>query len=81
MECSYNIDVVEPREGDMMFHPYVMFQLEQLNPTPQCMNDRQIDEQVTQLIEHAKIAGKQAKKKLKDAMARHDALLEKNRQG
>ena len=79
MECSFEINVAEPKEGDMMFHPYVQFRLVQLNTTPRCVTDGEIDYQIKQLVENAQKLGKKAKKKLKDAMARHDALLEKKR--
>ncbi len=77
MECNFEIDVSEPKEGDRMFRPFVNFRLVQLNPTPQCMTDGEIDCQIKALIENVEKLRKKAKKSLKDAMARHDALLEK----
>jgi hypothetical protein len=79
MECDYEIKVGEPQDGEMMYHPYVRFRLVQLNLTPQCMNDREIDEQVNYLIREAKKIGQKAKRALKKSMAKHDALLEARR--
>ncbi len=75
MECTFEIEVAEPKRGEMMFRPYVNFRIKQLNLTPQCMTDREIDEQVDLLIRDVKKLGTAAKRKLKDAMARHDQLL------
>lgn len=77
MECSFEINVVEPREGDMMFRPYIEFRLIQLNATPKCLNNAEIDFQVKQLHENVEKLRKKAKKGLKDALDRHGALLEK----
>jgi len=75
MECAYEIEVAEPKKGKM-FRPYVNFRIKQLNLTPQCMSDREIDEQIDLLIRDVKKLGKSAKKKLKDANARHNKLLD-----
>lgn len=75
MECDFEIELSEPQEGSLMFRPYVIFRLIQLNKTPQCMTDREIDEQVNQIIRNAEELGKKAKKVLKDAISRHDDKL------
>lgn len=80
MECTYEIEVAEPKKGEMMFRPYVNFRITQLNLTPECMTDREIDEQIDALIREVKNLGKSAKKKLKDANARHDKLLDELRE-
>lgn len=76
MECTFEIEVAEPKKGEMMFKPYVNFRIKQLNLAPQCLSDREIDEQIDQLMREVKKLGKSAKKKLKDANARHDKLLD-----
>lgn len=81
MECKFNIEVEEPKSGDMLFRPYVSFRLEQLNVTPQCMTDKEIDEQVNMLIKEAEALRKKAKKALKVAQTRHDELLRRSRAG
>lgn len=75
MECTFEIEVAEPKKGETMFRPYVNFRIKQLNLTPQCMSDREIDEQIDLLIRDVKKLGTAAKRKLKDAIARHDQLL------
>ena len=75
MECTFEIEVAEPKKGEMLFRPYVSFRIKQLNLTPQCMTDREIDEQIDALIRDIKNLGKSAKKKLKNSKARHDKLL------
>ena len=79
MECDYEIEVIEPKNDDMMFRPYVMFRLKQLNLTPKCMTDGEIDYQVDAVIREAEKLRKKAKKSLKDAQKRHDDLLERRR--
>jgi len=80
MQCNFEIDVFEVKEGDIMFPPSVSFLLVQLNPTPQCMNEVEIDYQINQLLRNVHDLRKKAKKKLKDAINRHNGLLEKKRQ-
>ena len=80
MECTYEIEVAEPKKGGMMFRPYVNFRIKQLNLTPKCLSGREIDEQIDALIREVKNLSKSAKKKLKDANARHDKLLDKLRE-
>ena len=77
MECKYEIEIAEPKKDDMVFRPYVKFRLVQLNLTPKCMSDGEIDYQVEALIREAKKIGKKAKKSLKDAQRRHDELLKR----
>ena len=81
MECSFVIEVIEPKENDMLVQPYVKFRLEQLNLTPKCKTIGEIDYQVDALIREAKKLGEKAKKGLKDAQTRHDELLKKRRVG
>lgn len=80
MVCTFEIEVAEPKKGEMMFRPYVNFRIKQLNLTPECMTDREIDEQIDLLIRDVKKLGTAAKRKLKDAMARHDKLLDELRE-
>ncbi len=75
MECTYEIEVAEPKKEEMPFRPYVIFRIKQLNLTPECTSDREIDEQIDLLLRDVKKLGTAAKRKLKDAMARHDQLL------
>jgi hypothetical protein len=79
MECRFEIKVIEPKKDDVMLRPYVKFRLEQLNLTPNCMTDKEIDYQVDALIKEAEKLRKKAKKSLKDAQTRHDELLERKR--
>ena len=81
MQCRFEIEIAEVKEGAIMLPPSVSFRLVQLNLTPQCMNDVEIDYEINQLVQNVHDLGKKAKKKLKDAINRHDALLEKKRQG
>ena len=76
MQCNRDVNVFEPKEGDLLFPPYITFRLVQLNDTPHLMSNSEIDFQVGLLIENAKKLGAKAKRKLKDAKARHDKLLE-----
>ena len=75
MECTFEIDVREPDTTGMLFRPFVKFRLKQLNMTPECMTDNEIDYQANQLIEKVKKLRKTAKKKLKAAKSRHDKML------
>jgi hypothetical protein len=79
MECRFEIKVMEPQNDDMLFGPYVKFRLEQLNLTPNCRTDAEIDYQVDAIIREAEKLRKKAKKNLKDAQKRHDELLERRR--
>jgi hypothetical protein len=80
MQCNRDVNVFEPKESDMLFPPYITFRLVQLNDTPHLMSNSEIDSQVGLLIENAKKLGVKAKRKLKDAKARHDNLLERMRE-
>lgn len=75
MECSFEIEVQEPDGTTILFRPYVTFRIHQLNMTPKCMSDEEIDYQVNSLIERVEDLRKEAKKKLKDAISRHDQLI------
>lgn len=75
MECELNIEVNEPKAGDMPFPPFVTFRFEQLNITPYCMTEMEIDEQVDMLLSEIESLRKESKKALKNAKKRHDALL------
>ena len=75
MECNFDIEVKKPDASDILFSPYVIFRIRQLNMTPNCMNDKEIDEQINLLIQNVKELGKRAKKKLKTAKLKHDKLL------
>lgn len=75
MECTFEIDVRKSDTTDMLFRPFVKFRLKQLNITPECMNDDEIDYQANQLIEKVEELRKIAKRKLKAAKSRHDKML------
>ena len=47
--------------------------------TPNCMNEKEIDEQINLLIKNVKELGKRAKKKLKTAKLEHDKRLAERR--
>ena len=79
MECEFEIQVFEPKNNDMPFHPYVKFRLKQLNLTPDCVNNTEIDHYVDVLIKEAEKLRKKVKKSLKDAETRHDVMVEKMR--
>lgn len=78
MECIIHIEVKEPEAYDMLFHPFVTFRFEQLNFTPQCMTELEIDEQVNLLLSEVESLRKKCKKALVDANSRHDKLLRSN---
>ena len=59
----------------MLFPPYVIFRIRQLNMTPNCMTENEIDEQINALIKNVEELRKKAKKKLKTAKLKHDKLL------
>ena len=80
MQCNRDVNVFEPKEGDLLFAPYITFRLVQLNDTAHLMSNNEIDFQVGLLVENAKKLGVKAKRKLKDAKTRHDKLLEKMRE-
>ncbi len=75
MECKLEIRVNEPKAGDLPFPPYVEFRLEQLNLTPHCITDKEIDFQIGMLLAEVEKLRKKAKKALRDARARHDQLF------
>ena len=75
MECTFDIKVAEPQKNDMLFRPYINFRIKQLNMTPNCMTEMEIDEQIDLLIRDVAKLRKKAKKKLKEAKLRHDKLL------
>ena len=75
MECKFEIDVKEPDATGMLFKPYIKFRIIQLNMTPDCMTDGEIDFQLNELINNVKELGKTAKKKLKTALSRHDKIV------
>ena len=77
MECDHEIFVNCPDEGTIIFRPYVKFRLIQLNMTAECMNDREIDEQISLLMREVKNLQRKAKASLKKAIAKHDALIAK----
>jgi hypothetical protein len=81
MECKLDVNVYGPEEKGMLFRPYVLFRIEQLNLTPQCMTDIEIDEQVNMLIRDVEKLRKKAKKALKEALSRHDELLRRKKEG
>lgn len=75
MQCNYEIDIKEPDTSEMLFPPHVRFRLVQLNMTPDCVSDDEIDYQINALINHAEKMRKEVKKKLKAAKTRHDKIL------
>ena len=79
MQCHFEFEVTEPNETDMIFHPHLKFKFVQLNMTPELITDGEIDFQADQLIKEIGKMRKEAKNKLKQAIKRHDKLLEKKR--
>lgn len=79
MQCNFEIDVKEPDVSGLLFQPNVRFRLVQLNMTPDCVTDGEIDYQVNELIKHAEKMRKDVKKKLKAAQSRHDKILAEKR--
>ncbi len=75
MESIFNINVIAPDSKEKIFTPFVTFCFKQLNPTPQLMNDSEIDFQVDLLIETAQKLRIQAKKKLKEAQLKEAKLV------
>ncbi len=75
MEYKFDIDVKEPDSVDLLFHPSVKFRLKQLNMTPTCMTDNEIDFQINELINLAEKLRNTVKKKLKDAKSRHAKMV------
>jgi len=75
MECTFDIVVKEPDSINFIFKPSVKFSLTQLNLTPECMTDNEIDFQIDELINNAEELRKGVKKKLKDAKSRHDKIV------
>ena len=76
MVCSFEIEVEEPDGNTILFRPYVTFRIHQLNMTPQCRSDKNIDDQINLLIEKVEDPRKKTKKKLKNAISKHDQLIE-----
>ena len=79
MECKFEIDVKEPDATGMLFRPYIEFRIIQLNMTPNCMTDGEIDYQINELINKVEKLRKTAKKKLKAAQSRHDKIVSEKR--
>jgi len=71
MECSFEIEVKEPDTIVMPFPPSVKFRIKQLNMTPSCMSEEDIDFQISALIDNVEKLRKKVKKKLKDAKAKN----------
>jgi hypothetical protein len=80
METKFEIEVKEPTASDMLCKPVISFRLIQLNMTPECITEGEIDFQADQLIEKVEKLRKTAKKKLKEAKLRHDKLLSVKRE-
>lgn len=72
MECSFEIEVRIPSDQTLSFRPYVTFRTHQLNMTPHRMTETEIDYQIDLLMENVDKLRKQAKKKLKESITRHD---------
>ena len=75
MQCSFDIEVKEPDSSGMLFQPYITFRIRQLNMTPQCMTEGEIDYQINALIKKVEELRKTAKKKLNAAQSRHDNIV------
>ncbi|BBO68228.1 hypothetical protein DSCA_21580 [Desulfosarcina alkanivorans] len=50
MQCSFNIEVVEPEPDGMLFQPFVKFRFVQLNDTPELMTAGEIDYQINSML-------------------------------
>jgi len=79
MQCTFEIDLKEPNASDMLFPPYVKFRLIQLNMTPNCLTDAEIDFQADKLLKQVEKLRKEVKKKLRAARSRHDKIIEGKR--
>ena len=77
MECSKKIEIREPDETSLPFSPILQFRFTQLNLSAECLNEKEIDEQINQLIYHVEKLRNKAKKEFKSAMERHDVLFKK----
>lgn len=75
MECEFEIDIKEPDASGMLFKPYIKFRILQLNMTPKCMTEGEIDYQANALIKQVEKLRKEARKKLKAAQSRHDKIV------
>lgn len=81
MECSFDIKVTEPEKNGMLFRPFINFRMVQLNLTPNCMTEREIDEQVDMLVRETERLRKKVKNDLKKAISKHDQLTAGKRKG
>ena len=79
MQYKFEIDVKEPDATGVLFHPYIEFRLIQLNMSPQCTRDAEIDFQINELIKKVEELRKAAKNKLKAAKSRHDKIVSDKR--
>ena len=75
MEWDCEINISESKENDLPVMPYVTFRFIQLNMTPHCYNEEEIEYQIQCLVRHAKEMGQQVKRKLKQAKLRGDNKL------
>jgi len=75
METKFEFEVKQPTTSDILFKPTISFRLLQLNPTPMCLTDGEIDLQVDQLVAKVEELRRTAKQKLKGAKAQHAKLL------
>ena len=75
MECKFELDVKEPDASGMLFKPYINFRIIQLNMTPNCMTEDEIDYQANRLIKEVEKLKKEAKKKLNAAQLRHNKIV------
>ena len=75
MECNFEIELKEPDASDILFRPHVNFRIIQLNMTPDCYTEGDIDNEINALIKKIEGLKEKAKKKLKTANLRHDKML------
>lgn len=75
MQFNDNIQIKEPDTDSLPFRPILQFRFEQLNLSAECMNEDEIDGQVNQLINRVEQLRKDAKKKFKNSIKKHDDLF------
>ena len=79
LECRKKIEIKEPDENSLPFHPILQFQFEQLNLSAECMNEGEVDEQINQLIDHVEQLRKEAKIKLNTSIKKHNKLYKRTK--
>jgi hypothetical protein len=77
MECKFEMDVREPNATGKLFYPSIKFRIKQLNMTPECKTDHEIDYQINELIRKVEELRKKVKNKLKAEKSKHNIIITK----